>query len=551
MSRAAPRQREQQYRRLVEVSRLPGINIQNSLRATLQLQALGKSGEDATEVIREFGNALALSGTAPRELNQVINAIRQMSGEGKILQEDIAIITTRVARLIPILQDAFGGTRAEDVRQFFDAMGVDESEQADRFLRIVLDRLKELPRSSETAANAIENLQDTTQRVQAAIGASFLPLVRETTAAAEGFLMQIERSPEITRTIAILEGLTGTFLTVTAAGVGLAAALPAMGATILSLGAPILGPIAVIGGVAAAFVALRIAAEQLETPTERLNQVLEQNAASIRALNRAAADSQNIRRLRQSQQQLVEEQQSLQDALTDTRTRLIETQEAFDKYLLRVRSSAQGLQSILDPADIAAPDIPTNAPKYQALRTQLTLLGKQYAELQQQTLGYQGAASRIGEELDPLVESQVNVENLTKSIADLKEELQEEVVFEDVSRDLLGSEVDFQKSATALADIEVLIKLNTDAYGKLENAAASGNQEAVKGLSAINKELNTLRDAAADRHIDNLSTAFENLTKTTDLSRKQFEAILKSAEAFVATFQGGAAVLQDDVGQVR
>ena len=63
------------------------------------LQALGKSGEDATEIIREFGNALALSGTAPRELNQVVNAIRQMSGEGKILQEDIAILTTRVAAL--------------------------------------------------------------------------------------------------------------------------------------------------------------------------------------------------------------------------------------------------------------------------------------------------------------------------------------------------------------------------------------------------------------------------------------------------------------------
>ena len=52
-----------QYQRLVEVSRLPGINIENSLRATLQLEALGKSGEDVTEIIREFGNALALSGT--------------------------------------------------------------------------------------------------------------------------------------------------------------------------------------------------------------------------------------------------------------------------------------------------------------------------------------------------------------------------------------------------------------------------------------------------------------------------------------------------------
>ena len=41
----------------------------------------------------------------------------------------------------------------------------------------------------------------------------------------------------------------------------------------------------------------------------------------------------------------------------------------------------------------------------------------------------------------------------------------------------------------------------------------------------------------------------ENLASTTDSSRKQFEAILKSAEAFAVTFQGGADVLQDDVAR--
>ena len=128
--------------------------------------------------------------------------------------------------------------------------------------------------------------------------------------------------------------------------------------------------------------------------------------------------------------------------------------------------------------------------------------------------------------------------------------MRKETTFEGISQSITGDTANFQKSATALADIEVLIKSNTDAFTKLGEAAASGNQEAVKGLSAVNKELNTLRDTAADRHIDNLSDAFKNLASATDPSRKQFEAILKSAEAFAVTFQGGAAVLQDDVGQV-
>ena len=107
---------------------------------------------------------------------------------------------------------------------------------------------------------------------------------------------------------------------------------------------------------------------------------------------------------------------------------------------------------------------------------------------------------------EPLVDANINTEELTKSIKDLKAELEEEVAFEVVSRGLLGADADFRKSATALADIETLVRLNADAYEKLEKAAASGNQEAVKGLGAVNKELNALRDAAADRHINNLST---------------------------------------------
>ena len=158
-------------------------------------------------------------------------------------------------------------------------------------------------------------------------------------------------------------------------------------------------------------------------------------------------------------------------------------------------------------------------------------------------------ATAIQSQIRSQVDAAANLERLRVGLVS-KEELQEEVTFEDVSRGLLGNEADFRKSATALADVEVLIKSNTDAFTKLGEAAASGNQQAIKGINDLNESLNELRETQADRHVDNLSTAFNSLTNTTDSSRKQFEAILKSAEAFVATFQGGAAVLQDDVGQV-
>ena len=240
-----------QYRDLIQVSRLPGINIENSLRATLQLQALGKTGEEATRIIRGFGNALALSGRSPRELGQVINAIRQMSGEGKILQEDIAIITTRIASLIPLMQEAFGGTRAEDVRKFYDALGTPPSQQAQLFLEVMLEGLERLPRAGETAANAIENLFDTAGRVQAQIGSNFLPLVKETTAAVEGALFAIERSPDAGRNIASLEAFAVGLLGITSAAAGLQAAIKFLGPSLLAFAKGPVGIAAAAAGLAA------------------------------------------------------------------------------------------------------------------------------------------------------------------------------------------------------------------------------------------------------------------------------------------------------------
>ena len=528
-----------QYQRLVEVSRLPGINIENSLRATLQLQALGKSGEDATEIIREFGNALALSGTAPRELNQVVNAIRQMSGEGKILQEDIAILTTRVAALVPHLKDAFGGTRAKDVRQFFDALGVEESEQADRFLRIVLDRLKELPRAGDTAANAIENLNDTFGRLQATIGANFLPLVKESTAALEAFLMQVEQDEGLARNIATVEAFGASWLTVTAALTGVAAAIPAVSAAVSFL---FTGPAAIAVGVVATltagFVAWKVASQEVESEVDSLNSTIDRNRRALISYQKAVTSGQ------------LGDIQSAQRGIQAQRQQILRDIEGLIAERLNVEEQRDKLQSQINYQEFTGFD-PSRArqDRLGELDAQTQNLRKAIEAARFEFLELGQSGRHLNELGKPLVDANVNTEKLTKSIKDLKEELQEEVTFEDVSRGLLGNEADFRKSATALVDVEALLKLNTDAYEKLEKAAASGNQDAVKGLSAVNKELNTLRDTAADRHIDNLSAAFKNLTSATDPSRKQFEAILKSAEAFAVTFQGGAAVLQDDVAR--
>ena len=522
---------EQQYRRLVDVSRLPGINIENSLRASLQLQALGKSGEDAAEVIREFGNALALSGTAPRELNQVVNAIRQMSGEGKILQEDIAILTTRVAVLVPHLKEAFGGTRAEDVRKFFDALGVDESDQADRFLRIVLDRLKELPRAGETASNAIENLGDTTQRLQAAIGANFLPVVKQATGALEGLLMEIEREPQLARTIAILEALGGTFLTVTAAGVGLAAALPALIAAIASLGAPILVPIAIVGGLTAALVALKVASQDIETQIEQLAATFDELDEALRK-NHEAIQSNQQAQVESAKSSLTIQRGAIQQHIT-----LLEEERASIERSIEAnrKRAEQGLLPIASTGESFGKQLDNANARLEVTRHRLQEVND---------------ALRANEEAAvPIQKAAVNIETLTKAVTRLKTELEEETTFEGISQSITGDPAGFRQSAQALADIETLLRVNVDRFKELREAAASGNQEAATALSKLNQQFEGLRDTQADRHIDNLSAAFDELNQSTNVTSSQLADVLQVTQAFANAFQGTGGLITDDVAR--
>ena len=352
--------------------------------------------------------------------------------------------------------------------------------------------------------------------------------------------MQAEQDEGLARNIATVEAFGASWLTVTAALTGVAAAIPAVSAAVAFL---FTGPAAIAVGVVATltagFVAWKVASQEVESEVDRLNSTIDQNRRSLIRYQEAVTSGQ------------LGDIQSAQRGIQAQRQQILRDIEGLIAERLNIEEQRDKLQSQINYQEFTGFE-PSRArqDRLGELDAQAQNLRKAIEAARFEFLELGQSGRHLNELGKPLVNANVNTEKLTKSIKDLKEELQEEVTFEDVSRGLLGNEADFRKSATALADIEALLRLNTDAYEELEKSAASGNQEAVKGLSAVNKELNTLRDTAADRHIDNLSAAFKNLTSATDPSRKQFEAILKSAEAFAVTFQGGAAVLQDDVARV-
>ena len=311
----------------------------------------------------------------------------------------------------------------------------------------------------------------------------------------------------------------------------MAAALPAITAAVASLGAPILIPIAAVAALTAGFVALTVASQDIETQVERLAATFDELDEALRKNHEAIQSNQ------QAQVESAKSSLTIQRTAIEQHITLLDEERASIERSIDAnrRRAEQGLLPIASTGESFATQL-DNA------NARLDVTQKRLQEVND--------ALRANEEASiPIQKTTANIGALTKAVTRLKTELEEETTFEGISQSITGGTANFQKSATALADIEVLIKQNADAFEDLGKSAASGNQEAAKSLADLNKQLDGIRDTQADRHIDNLSAAFNRLTSATDPSRKQFEAILKSAEAFVATFQGGAAVLQDDVGR--
>ena len=91
--------------------------------------------------------------------------------------------------------------------------------------------------------------------------------------------------------------------------------------------------------------------------------------------------------------------------------------------------------------------------------------------------------------------------------------------------------------------------MNADRFKELKEAAASGNQEASKALTNLNQQFEGLRDTQADRHIDNLSAAFDELNQSTNVTSSQLADVLQATQAFANAFQGTGGLIADDVAR--
>lgn len=255
---------EKEFKALEKAAQLPGLGLEQAVRGSLQLQAVGFQAEFARQALSEFGNALAVSGGTPDDLQEVIRQLSQIRSLGKITAENFNVIRERVPLVGQAMQKAFGTTSIEAIR--------DAGVSADEFIRKLVEGLQEVPRAEGGLTNAFVNIRQAGVKALAALGNAINEafnvegLVTTFTAALGRLTETFQNlSPSARRFILVAGALAAAIGPVSLAIGGLVSALPVVAAGFAAL----TGPIGIaIGAIAAISIAVVSLSKQYESFSE-------------------------------------------------------------------------------------------------------------------------------------------------------------------------------------------------------------------------------------------------------------------------------------------
>ena len=173
---------------LRDLAQLPGITFEGAVEGAVRLKTVGVEGDRANAVIREFGNAAALSGATTIEMTRAIVGFTQNLSRGQIEQDNLNQILENVPLIGNSIREAFGSIDAETIRTQLDSAGQGVQEFAD----ILVNQLSMGARASaDTTSNAFSNLRNATFELSAAIGEQLAPSVRTATTGLTAFISRI------------------------------------------------------------------------------------------------------------------------------------------------------------------------------------------------------------------------------------------------------------------------------------------------------------------------------------------------------------------------
>lgn len=191
-----------QMARLTEIAKLPGIGFQEAIQGSIRLQAVGFSAEVAERALRQFSNAVALTGGGRDELARITVQLGQLSAKGKVLAQDLKPIIEAGPAVGRALLQAFGTVNSEDIQ----ALGLSSSEFIDK----LITQLEQLPRAAAGLRNTFDNFSDAVFRASSAIGGAILPVLTRLIEVAEPIITRLAggfaKLPAPVQTLAVAFG---------------------------------------------------------------------------------------------------------------------------------------------------------------------------------------------------------------------------------------------------------------------------------------------------------------------------------------------------------
>lgn len=136
--------------RLIEIAKLPGIGLEEAQTAYLRLRSLKISGDEATHMMVQLSNAIALAGGGAEEFNRVGVQMAQILGKSSVMQQDLNVIAESMPMIRTLMQDTFGATTAEGIRD----LNISNRE----FIDGLIEAMETLPRAQDNLKNTIEKV---------------------------------------------------------------------------------------------------------------------------------------------------------------------------------------------------------------------------------------------------------------------------------------------------------------------------------------------------------------------------------------------------------
>lgn len=142
---------------LREVAKMPGIGFQEAIQGDVRLRSVGISAALSAKILREFANAVAMTGGGKAQLNEITVQLGQMAAKGKVLAQDLRPIIEAAPAVATALKNMFGTVSSEAISEQLEKTGKSSTDM----ITMLLAEMEKAPRVTGGWKNSLENLGDT------------------------------------------------------------------------------------------------------------------------------------------------------------------------------------------------------------------------------------------------------------------------------------------------------------------------------------------------------------------------------------------------------